>query len=74
MGAADTLALILALGFTVLIFLPFLPGINVSGGTFLSLLTLTLVVYTLAQVSEVRDEVRGLRKELEVLKGAKADV
>ena len=67
MGATDTLAMLLAIAFLVLILMPFLPGIEVSGGTVLSLLTLALLVYTLAQVSEVSDEVKAIRKEFERL-------
>ena len=67
MGATDTLAMLLAIAFLVLILMPFLPGIELSGGTVLSLLTLALLVYTLAQVSEVSDEVKAIRKEFERL-------
>ena len=73
MGAVDTLAMLLGLAFIMLILLPFIPGINVSGESFLLLLTLALVVYTLAQVSEVSDEVKALRKEFEKLSKGESD-
>lgn len=73
MGAADVLATFLALGFLMFILLPFIPGLGVSGGSILSILTFVLVVYALAQVSEVGDEVKALRKELEKLRGESSD-
>jgi uncharacterized protein (DUF3084 family) len=69
-GALDVLAAVMGLAVIALILMPFVPVSGIaSGTTILMLLTLSLSVYALAQVSELNDQLRSLREELEKIKG-----
>ena len=69
MGALDVLATIAGIAVIGIILLPFLPLSGVPGTAFLLVLALGLSIYALARLSELNDEVKTLRKELEKMKG-----
>ncbi|ASJ09612.1 hypothetical protein A3L11_10360 [Thermococcus siculi] len=69
MGALDVLATIAGIAVIGIILLPFLPRSNVPGTAFLLVLALGLSIYALAQISELNDQLRVLREELEKVKG-----
>ena len=69
MGLADALAILGAIFFILLIFMPFIPGGPSLMLLFLGLLPLALLVVLIVKIWEPSSEVRSIKEELKALRG-----
>ncbi|WP_258083964.1 hypothetical protein [Thermococcus thermotolerans] len=68
MGAADVLAILGAIFFILLIFMPFIPRGPSLMVLFLGLLPLALLVVLIVKMWELSSEVRSIKEELKALR------